>query len=580
MKKEVIVWAFDTEDDSKGNVKIINFFNGEKHYTFHWRDIKKPKITVRERTRLLQKRALDFLVEIQDYHNIFWSVNLGYDLNNLFGEHLYLPQMSYVGSRIITASIPGTGFQFFDTLNHWKISVKKMGERIGLPKLEVDGDFDNIEYCRRDTEITWKFVDSMKGTYEKIDCKLKSTIGSTTLRFFESNFNNHRFERVFKRAEMDFLKRGYYGGRTEIFHAEAIEGRIFYFDFNSLYPAVSCERFPILDRSRAKFVDNLDLTQEGAAEVLIRAPDLEIPYLPMRNEKTGALIFPVGDFRGVYTYFELREALKIGYRILEVGKCFELSAGSYFPFRDFMLELYSKRKMARDVFKDEMMTDGFKNLMNNLYGKWAQGNEFEELIPHHGDVKEGDVIFGPLKYRKTVGQYPEHSNMIWGMYTTAFARHKLWVKMQEVVAKGALLIYCDTDSIIFENKNPIFKNSLELGELKCEGIFKFAHFKLPKLYHLIPVTGKDFYKAKGIPKAQKINGKDIDLQKVFFETGCVKFRKPLKLRETLRRNLSPKRKVKLRPNFWVETEKVSSKTYDKRLVFKNGHTKPLKMEIE
>lgn len=577
MSKSPILWAFDTEDDSKGNVKIINFFDGETHTTFHHADIKKPRISKRERTRLLQKRALEFLTEIENPRNVFWSVNLGYDLNNLFGEHLYLPAMSYVGSRIISAKIPGTGFQFFDTLNHWKMSVKAMGERIGLPKLDAGNDFDNIEYCQRDTEICWKFVNSMKGTYEQIDCKLKSTIGSTSLRFFESNFSDGRFERVFTREEMDFLKRGYYGGRTEIFFNKPVEGRIFYFDFNSLYPAVSCERFPVLRRERAKFTDQLDLTMEGAAEVTFRAPDLEIPYLPMRDEESHALLFPVGKISGVYTYFEIREALKLGYQILKIGKCFELSAGSYYPFRDYMIDLFGKRQKARES-KDEMLTDGFKNLMNNLYGKWAQGNEFEELVPHEGNVREGDVIFGPLKYRKTVGQYPEHSNMIWGMYTTAYGRHKLYGAMREAVAKGALLLYCDTDSLIFENETPIFKDSKELGELKSEGIFKYAHFKLPKLYHLTPVTGRDFYKAKGIPKKQRINGKDVDLQKIFFETGSVKFRKPLKLRETLRRNLSPKRKVKLKPNYWLETEKFSNKVYDKRTVLKTGHTQPLKME--
>lgn len=572
------MWAFDTEDDSRGNVTIINFYNGLEHTTFDFKKVKRdyPKGTKQFHTRMLQKRALEFIVNIMGYRNNFWSVNLGYDLNNLFGEHLYLPQMSFVGSRIISANIPNTGFQFFDTLNHWKMSVKEMGKRIGLPKLETD-DFYNIEYCQRDTEICWKFVNSMRGTYEEIDCDLKSTIGSTSLRFFESEFNGGRFESVFTRAEMDFLRSGYYGGRTEIFFNKPIEGRIFYFDFNSLYPAVSCERFPVLRRTHAKFVDQLDLTMEGAAEVTVLAPNVDIPYLPYRNPETGGLLFPTGQFRGVYTHFEIREALRLGYRLVRIHRVFELSAGSFYPFRDYMLSLYEKRSQAK-LKKDDMMSDSFKLLMNNLYGKWAQGNEFEKLEPHHGNVKEGDVIMGPLKYEKTVGDYPAHSNMIWGMYTTAYGRHKLYQAMTGAVANGALLIYCDTDSLIFENETPLFKDSDKLGELKSEGIFKAAHFKLPKLYHLTPVTGADFYKAKGVPKKQVIKGVEVNLQKQFFETGSAKFRKPLKLRETLRRNLSPKRKKKLKPNYWVETEKISRKEYDKRKVLKTGHTEPLKIK--
>lgn len=564
------IWTFDTEDDSKGNVKIINFFDGKEHFTFHHSEIKK-QCSKREKTRLLQKRALEFLSELKDPSHTFWAVNLQYDLNNLFGLHLYLPKINYVGSRTISASILGTGIRFHDTMNHWKIGVEEMGKKIGLLKIKTT-DFDNIEYCRRDSEIAFRFIEKMQGAYEKIGCQLKATIGSTALNFFEKHYFQKQRKRILNKTELRFLHTGYYGGRTEIFHTEPVTGRIFYFDFNSLYPAVSRGLFPILRRDAINWTKHPDFyNSEGAAEITIQAPEkMDIPYLPSRSEN-GALIFPLGTFRGCYTYFEIREALKIGYKIERIHKALEFSAGVFRPFKTYMEDLFRKRLEVR-AEGDDISADGYKLLMNNLYGKWGQGNEHEELIPHGGRPKAGQLILGHLVLEKIEGEYPLHSNKIWAMYTTAYGRHELWKAMIKVKKKGGLMIACDTDSVIFENRSQIFEEKDGLGELKLERpkdsknkFWRYAHFKLPKLYRL---DGQ--YKAKGIPRKG-------ESQKEYFETGRTKFRKPLKLREVLRRNLSPKRKKKLIPNFWIEVEKESNKVYDKRLILTGGFTAPLKI---
>lgn len=573
------LWTFDTEDDSRGNVKIINFFDGVEHQTFWHRDITK-KCSQREKSRLLQRKALQFLENIEGHQHTFWAVNLQYDLNNLFGEHLYLPKINYVGSRTISASILGTGIRFHDTMNQWKIGVAEMGKMIGLPKMKTD-DFDNPIYCQRDTEIPYLFIKRTTDFYEKIGCKLKATIGSTALNFFESKFYTKQKRRILTKSEIEFLHQGYYGGRTEIFFNEPITGKIWYHDFNSLYPAVSLNKFPQIRRDAIHFTKEIDLNHEGAADVTVRTNrNFHIPYLPARSD-SGGLIFPNGVFRGVYTYFELREALKIGYTIEKVHKALEFTAGTFFPFRDFMLYLFNLRKNTTDPIESRNL----KDLMNNLYGKWGQGNEHEELIPHGGKIKENRLIMGPLMLEKIEDEYPTHTNKIWAMYTTAYGRHKEYEALIQVEKSGAKLIACDTDSVLYEHTHSIFEDSKELGGLKLEpplqdgkpiffpdGTQKlyhdYAHFKLPKLYRL-----DNDYKAKGIPK--KINGEKSKNQEEFFNEGRTTFRKPLKLRETLRRNLSKKRKRPLRPNFWVEVEKVSNKSYDKRKVLRSGDTEPL-----
>lgn len=559
-------WSIDTEDNSRGLVHIIDFFDGVSHHTFTADQVKRDSMIKNPRaiTRRLRKKAIELMLNIDQAQIDAWAVNLQYDLINIFADHLEVLEIGYVGSRVISARVPGTRVSFFDTLNHWKIGVAGMGKRIGLEKLETD-DFNNVTYCRRDSEICWFFVNKMRETYESIGCKLKATIGSTALRYFEEEFFQKTRKQIFKNSELEFMKRGYYGGRTEVFRTNPIGGTIFYFDFNSLYPSVMRGDFPILTEGGHAFTKQANFENEGFVDAELEVPAGSLPFLPYRDEETKRLIFPVGKFRGVYTYPEIRYALALGVKIKKVKRCFEFQAGVSRPFEAFVNFVYAKRLEAQ-ARGDDLMADAFKLLANNLYGKFGQGREFTKLVPHHGNLKPGDIVLGPLVMRENRGPYPTHTNFVWSAYTTAYGRIKLHRAALEVEQKGGELLYVDTDSLIFENETPIFETSKQLGELKLEGVFKYAHFKLPKLYHLESMSGDEIFKAKGIPKAQA---------EEFFKTGVAKFKKPYKLREALRRNMSPTKKFRIVPNFWDDIEKKSHKIYDKRLVNSDGSTKPL-----
>lgn len=548
------IWAMDTEDDSCGHVKLINFYNGREHFTFE-----------------KQNEALEWLCQRKGNIEI-WCVNLQYDLINLFKEKLNALEISFVGSRIISATLKNHTLQFRDTLNHWKISVKEMGKRINLEKLEDDLFNGKVKItkrklmsrCRRDTEITYKFVMSMKKAYESIGCELKMTIGSTALAKFYKDYAVRPKEPM-NRAHLEFCLKGYYGGRTEIFFNKPISGNIYYFDINSLYPSCMRKKFP--DPYSGFWTKSPNFESEGMSDITVKAPEIKIPYLPYRDTESGRLLFPLGTFRGTYTHFEIREAIKLGYKILKIHKSLQFrNTGHY--FRDFVESFYAKRLEAQ-ARGDALQSDSFKLIPNNLYGKFAQRNKHESLIPYEKkNLKNGDVIYGNMVLRVEQGEYPKHTNGIWSAYTTAYGRHEWFNHASKIINNCGLLIYGDTDSVIFEHKNPIFKESKELGGVKCEGEFNYAHFKLPKVY-VLRLKRKKFYKAKGVPKAKARD---------FFEKHRARFRRPYKIKETLRRNLSPKRKQKLIMNFWDLTKKELKQKYDKRKVLKSGHTVPLRIE--
>ena len=430
------IWSLDTEDDSKGNVRLIDFYDGTEHFTFtNTRD------------------ALQWLAERPRSVHI-WATNLGYDIANLFRDCLGVLTISYIGSRVISAQINGTSIYFKDTLNHWKISVKEMGERIGLKKLEDDlfkrGKKPTIaeltRRCHRDNEITRTFVVKMASYYEDIGAELKSTIGSTSLDFYYKHFGT-KSKVIFKTKDIEFMLKGYYGGRTEIFHTKPVEGDSWYFDFNSLYPSVMKDQlYPIL--SNYYYTKKPDFKLEGIVYAKVEAPkDLDIPYLPFRTEE-GKLIFPVGTFKGCWTYYELRRAKEIGYRIRKIYKAIEFGAGTFRPFEKFVSDLYQKRLTAQEK-KDILLADTLKLLMNNLYGKFAQGNEITKLIPFSKkDIKNGDTIFGDCIVRNVRGSYPPHTNVIWAAYTTAYGRDKL--------CAGCEKFKLDVDGFYTVTQTPLF----------------------------------------------------------------------------------------------------------------------------
>ena len=547
------IYAGDTEDDSKGKMHLINIFDGKKHSSFTER-----------------ADAIEFLQTLRGHCHI-WFCNLQYDINNIFGtENIHLLEIIYIGSRVIEARLIGTDVRFRDTLNHWKISVAEMGKRIGLKKLEAQGTdskYNDLKYCRRDTRIVYKFVESMAKKYESINAELKATIGATSLKYFETNFYRHCNFTFIKKKEIEFMLKGYYGGRTEIFFNHPITGNIQYYDINSLYPFCCQKPMPIVHKKSYRFTKTPDFTKEGIVYARVKAPKkIEIPYLPYRS-RDGKLLFPLGTFSGHWTYFEIREAKKLGYEIIKIHKAIEFFRGVGPVMGEFVETLYNKRLEAKKE-KDELLSDAYKLIMNNLYGKFAQKNEKTKLMPYEGKnkLKRGDIIMNNIVLSKTLGDYPRQTNVIWSAYITAYGRHEIYERMVRVVRNHGLLIYCDTDSVIFEHRDNLFTDDNAIGKVKLEGKFKYAHFRLPKEYKLVSQDDTKIYKTKGVPKKS---------QAEFFENKKVSFERPYKLREVLRRNLSPKRILKLKPNFWDTIEKQSSKIYDKRIVFKDGSTKPI-----
>lgn len=542
---KIKIIACDTEDDSKGKTLIYNFFDGENHYTTRkYSDVEKYLLNQNQRTEI-------------------WCANLNYDIGNLFKfDNSYHLAIKNVGSRFISVkSYVFKKITFKDIFNVMPgQSVKKLGGLIGLPKIETD-DFNNIEYCQRDTEIVFWALVQFREQLREMGIQLKTTAASTSFTALSDQVPILKHSKISLKDNM-FLRSGYYGGRTEVFRTNKITQTIYSYDIVSSYPSSMTE----LKIPNTRFKSNKFLIEnQGMSDVTITAPKtLHIPYLPKKDDK---LIFPLGKWRGVYTHFELRESIKLGYEIQKVHKSISYYQNEEQNLSDWVNQLFNKRNEYKKN-KNEIMSYILKILLNSCYGKFGQGLEFTKLTPLdlNNPVIGGELFpNNQLLIKEIKDQFEPYTNFYLASLITAKSRHKLY---KYLVLDPEHTIYCDTDSIFTTKEIPKKYLSNELGGLEFQGKYAEARFIQPKVYYIKDLKGNEFYKCKGVWG---------DLARKYFTEGHVDKIQPLKYVETCRKNFykAKRRENYLDFNLWVNKTKSKKSEYDKRIIFDSGETRPL-----
>lgn len=539
--------VFDTEDNSleleyKANEPNYNkvglqyaaiAFDGEKFFT-------KSK-----------EKFLHWLEHSND--KIFYAHNLQYDLGNLFCDNLDELDIVMVGSRLIRANWRGKEFR--DSWNLYAMPLKKIGEKFGLKKLDMD--LKGTKYVYRDCEIVRKAVMFIYEFCVKNKMtKLSASLGGLCMKTFVSmNLKNCQLSDVKVR---DCL----YGGRVELF-SQGGKGNIFYTDVNSIYPWSMTLEFP---DNKLKKVKDLN-KRFGYALVKVEVPEMAVAPLPWRLPyKTdeygkGSVFYPVGTFTGCYTFYELENAIKHGVKIIKIIEAYGTDQGHKY-YAPFIFRFYKARLKAKTECEKLL----YKLLMNNLYGQLAMSGKIvrsqvmsEAFLKNEIRRKDGSIrgVFGNKILIEKQFKLPEHVNILHGAYVTAYARVRLFDYLRQIEPKN--LIYCDTDSMIFFNQDDKlpFKISSELGEMKLEAKSNYCEVSAPKCYRF-----GDKFVVKGVNR---------DKAKNFFESGMATVMQPFKLREAI--NFFDRGNTK-KLSVWRAVTKKKI-TYYRKKTLKNGLYYPI-----
>lgn len=356
--------------------------------------------------------------------------------------------------------------------------------------------------------------------------------------------------KVLPEAVNTYLRPSFYGGRTENFVFGKVENANLY-DINSLYPFIlRSARFPhpnciqmVEGNTSRRYLDKW----EGVAYATVEMLPVHIPSLPFRTERK--LFFPTGQLTAQWTISELRYAISNGAELKELH--WLVGTDTLFnPFEDFIDDLYKARKLYIKSGSDRHIL--LKLIMNSLYGRFGINPEkgLFQMVPLPNDPDWSEykgwtteringkwVAIGPFDFNS----YPAYANVMFAGQVSSCARTKLH---QGLVQAGSSLLYTDTDSILSLAKLDTGEN---LGEWKCQMNQGTADLLGPKEYILYHSSKLPIYKVKGVPKR---------CQSEYVTTGITRFRRAVKVRESIRRNLNPSE--------WVQIVKEHHSTLPKR----------------
>ena len=402
---------------------------------------------------------------------------------------------------------------FLDTFNFFKGSVKKMGESIGLEKLEVDfatvSDEELSKYCKRDVEIIKEFMMRFVDFVEQNDLgSLQKTLASQAFSAFRHRFMRHDIF-VHNNVEVIELEReSYRGGRTEAFYIGKLpQGKYYKLDVNSMYPYVMRERVYPTKLIRLEKNPSISGLKRALKRFFVIAHLRVRVDKPIVAVKTERLIFPVGEYDCVITSPEIELVLKYG-KILKVYKYAIYEQHRIFvDYVDFFYSL--KEKYAREgngVYKQIC-----KLFLNSLYGKFGQKVRYLEKIGECEREDGYEVVFDMETGERTIYRFlngeiwveskefyeGENSFVAIASAVSAYGRCYLW----ELIEKAGLenVFYCDTDSLIvnevgYERLKPLL-DEYGLGYLKCEGVSEEVEIRNAKDY-----TFGEEVKRKGVKK--------------------------------------------------------------------------------
>ena len=486
-----------------------------------------------------------------------YAHNLQYDLGNLFGFKLDSLDMVLVGGRLIRA-----GWRnkiFVDSFNIWPMSAAKIGSAFGLEKLTTQSMATDKEYVFRDVEIiqramsfAWKFCESL----DIETCP--ATLGGLCIKVWKALGGENCHD------TSTLSREGYYGGRVELFKvcneelwninaSNAIydvfsmqassdilhipdKENVCWTDINSLYPHVMRKNFPDIAVDFGK-----KLADYGVARCKVKMPETAIGVLPYRDDE-GKVFFPFGTFTGVWTCAELRAAQDRGGKILKVYDSIGSNDFSK-PYENFVQTIYAKRLAAKTPAENLF----FKLLLNNLYGRLGAGGVIARTVMQNDRNKLQGIPYGKKVLVNYQMPLSDETNWLHAAHVTSYGRLELLSYLELIGADK--MIYCDTDSCIFDspNKKIPFTIGKELGQMKLESWEKCAVTFAPKMYRVTSA-----YKAKGVPR---------HLAKTFINTGHAEFELPFKMREALKfydRNNAKRLSV------WRKISKHNKQVYDKK----------------
>ena len=352
-------------------------------------------------------------------------------------------------------------------------------------------------------------------------------------------FTNHlKHQKNIKKLPPIEPREAFYGGRVnaaKLYYEAKNDEKIYYMDFCSLYPyVVKRKQYPIGHPVRITYDFEINIENyEGLIFCKILPPkQLYFPVLPIRmhNRLIFALCYECclkqsqiscehndeqRSIIGTWVTAEVKHALKLGYKIIEIYEVWHYKETSNDLFCEFINDCI-KGKIENSDWPENDMTEeqkneyinkykehediileapniqnnpGLRNIfklqVNSFWAKFSQQNNkstteyifealnfFKLLSDDSISVNDAFLITDEaiqVEYKKNNEFIEEHaqSSVIIACYVTTYARLELYNLLYKL---GTRCLYFDTDSVIFSGKSDdwIPETGIFLGQLTNE----------------------------------------------------------------------------------------------------------------
>ena len=466
---------------------------------------------------------------------------------------------------------------FLNIQNYFRTSVAKIGESIGLKKLDVNfntvNNDDLLTYCQRDVDI---IQEAMIILFRFIKTNELGNFGFTfpsiAFNIYRHKFMDYKIL-VHKNSKVTKLERAaYHGGRVECFKIGHFTNKdLIQIDINSMYPYVMTNNdypFHLKYHIGSILPHQLDVLLDTSCITARCIINTNEPAYAVKHE--GKCVFPIGKFECYLNTPGLQYAFDNGHLV----KIIEASVYAKAPIFEKYVNYFYPMRLNFEAEGQKAFASLCKYLLNGLYGKFGQ--RIDELISesdisddeigrenyYDADTNEHYIItkfYGKSRTTKTKAKEGFNSLVTIAGHVTEHARFYLY-KFMKIVGRERLY-YCDTDCLIFN------RAGFDMDQLPIH-INKLGHFKIEANDKNITIrTLKDYTfggktKIKGVGKNATTKD-NITYEQTFFPGIYTELHRGIS-EEYITNTIS----------------KTLKRNYDKGLELKNGDVEPLLLNFK
>ena len=383
------------------------------------------------------------------------------------------------------------------------------------------------EYNQNDCIILHKAITQLEETLWELGGQLQVTLASCAMQLFRRAYLSQAVE---TNARINRLCRfAYIGSRVEVFRRDLTEGH--YYDINSSFPYAMLEPAPGHYTHASRRIPNNPFF---IAHCRINVPECYLPPLPLRDDKTGRIFFPTGQWKQWFTGIDLQFLEECGGQILDVETVLHFA-----PFNDlsaYANDLYNRRKNTSDKWEKI----AFKLLLNSLYGKFAERSRKQQMHVNHPspnrDNPDWSIRMPGVWLEAREAKVP-HVHVPISAHITAIARRNLTNYLRNSISRGGKIYYSDTDGFATNVPHAV---SPALGGLKLEQTISRGRYVAPKVYDQEGIDGETGKPIRKI-KAKGFSRMNAERFMRLLEGNSISYERMRRVREGIRDgDMSPK----------------------------------------